>query len=329
MMQSETEKPLVCILTLTYNHEAYIRDTLDGFLAQKTNFPFVAIVHDDASTDGTAAIVRDYAKRAPHIIKPIYETENQYSKRDGSLGRIMSDALEKTGAKYVALCEGDDYWTDPLKLQKQVDFLESHPEYSMCYSGFQTVDKDGNIIFDANYEDLQKKSKSGDIFAKLLHGNFILTCTTCVRSEVYQLPEYLNSPASLDYNLFLAASKSGKIKFFKDKLSSYRIIESGQMRSNSYNVLKSCDALQRYYGNIWLTNPSPKTSTTNKLKICKSMAEHLCIQFKHYKNDRHTIKEIQSIIKRHPKLWAFLIFGIYKVLLEFASNRIKKNVKRD
>lgn len=328
MKQSEHDgRPLmVSIRCLAYNHELYIRKALDGFVMQKTNFRFEAIVHDDASTDGTADIIREYAEKYPKIIKPIFETENQYRKRDGSLRRIMNTA---TKGRYAALCEGDDYWTDPLKLQKQVDFLESHPEYSMCYSGFQTVDKNGNIIFDANYEDLQKKSKSGDIFAKLLHGNFILTCTTCVRSEVYQLPEYLNSPASLDYNLFLAASKSGKIKFFKDKLSSYRIIESGQMRSNSYNVLKSCDALQRYYGNIWLTNPSPKTSTTNKLKICKSMAEHLCIQFKHYKNDRHTIKEIQSIIKRHPKLWAFLIFGIYKVLLEFASNRIKKNVKRD
>ncbi len=109
---------------------------------QKTNFPFVAIVHDDASTDGTAAIIKEYAEKYPDIIKPIYETENQYSKRDGSLTRIMKEACEATGAKYIAMCEGDDYWTDPLKLQKQVDFLESHPDYGMCYTDFDGYDVD-------------------------------------------------------------------------------------------------------------------------------------------------------------------------------------------
>ena len=127
-------KYLVAIKCATYNHEPYIRDALEGFVMQKTNFPFVAIVHDDASTDGTPDIIREYAAKYPDIIKPIYETENQYSKRDGSLRRIMNAAVEASGAKYVALCEGDDYWTDPLKLQKQVDFLESHPDYSLVFA---------------------------------------------------------------------------------------------------------------------------------------------------------------------------------------------------
>lgn len=122
--------PLVAIRCITYNHKPYIRDCLDGFVMQQTNFPFVAIVHDDCSTDGTADIIREYAEKYPDIIKPIYESENQYSKHDGSLDRIMTDAIDKTRAKYIALCEGDDYWTDPHKLQRQVDFMEAHPEYS-------------------------------------------------------------------------------------------------------------------------------------------------------------------------------------------------------
>lgn len=126
-------KPLVAIHCLVYNHEPYLRDCLEGFVRQQTNFPFVAIVHDDASTDGSAAIIREYEEKYPHIFKPIYETENQYSKRNGSVGRIMNAAIEATGAKYVAMCEGDDYWTDPMKLQKQVDFMEANPEYSMCF----------------------------------------------------------------------------------------------------------------------------------------------------------------------------------------------------
>lgn len=123
---------LVAINCFTYNQEPYIRECLEGFVMQKTNFKFVAIVHDDASTDRTADIIREYEAKYPDIIKPIYETENQYSKNDGSLGRIMEAAIDATGAKYVALCEGDDYWTDPYKLQKQVDFLEGHGEYSIC-----------------------------------------------------------------------------------------------------------------------------------------------------------------------------------------------------
>ena len=104
--------PLLAIRCLTYNHEPYIRQCLEGFVMQKTDFSFIAIVHDDASTDNTADIIREYAEKYPDIIKPIYETENQYSKHDGSLGRIMNAAIPEN-VKYVAMCEGDDYWIDP------------------------------------------------------------------------------------------------------------------------------------------------------------------------------------------------------------------------
>lgn len=131
---------LVAIHCLVYNHEPYLRDCLEGFVMQQTNFPFVAIVHDDASTDNSAAIIREYEEKYPDIIKPIYETENQYSKRDGSLGRIMNAAVEATDAKYVAMCEGDDYWTDPLKLQKQVDVLEADDSLMLCCTNCSVVD---------------------------------------------------------------------------------------------------------------------------------------------------------------------------------------------
>lgn len=109
------ENPVLTIQCIAYNQAPYIRQCLEGFCMQKTNFRFEAIVHDDASTDDTALIIREYAEKYPDIIKPIYETENQYSKKDGSLRRIMN---KHTCGKYVAYCEGDDYWTDPLKLQK-------------------------------------------------------------------------------------------------------------------------------------------------------------------------------------------------------------------
>lgn len=116
---------MVTIRCIAYNQAEYIRQCLDGFVMQKTDFRFEAVVHDDASTDGTDEIIREYAEKYPDIIKPIFEKENLYSKHDGSLFRVMKEACK---GKYIAYCEGDDYWTDPCKLQKQVDYLESHPD---------------------------------------------------------------------------------------------------------------------------------------------------------------------------------------------------------
>ena len=118
------EKPIVSICCITFNHARYIRACLDGFIMQKTNFSFEVLINDDCSTDGTIDILKEYSERYPNIIKPIFHDENQYSK---GIRRILATFVyPKVKGKYVALCEGDDYWTDPLKLQKEVDFLESN-----------------------------------------------------------------------------------------------------------------------------------------------------------------------------------------------------------
>ena len=157
MLEQPYKELIVTIRCLVYNHEPFLRQCLDGFVMQQTNFRFEAIVHDDASTDGSAAIIREYAAKYPDIIKPIYETENQYSKRDGSLRRIMN---AHTHGKYVAMCEGDDYWTDPLKLQKQVDFLESHPDFSLCTHRFHILEQGTQQILD----DWNGRFKDGLVF---------------------------------------------------------------------------------------------------------------------------------------------------------------------
>ena len=121
-----TNQPLVSIVSMAFNHAAFLRDCLDGLVMQETGFPYEVIVHDDASTDGSAEIIEEYASKYPGLIQPILQQENQYSKKV-HIGNTF--IYPKVRGKYIAMCEGDDYWTDPHKLQRQVDFLESHPEY--------------------------------------------------------------------------------------------------------------------------------------------------------------------------------------------------------
>ena len=120
---------VVSILCTAYNHSAYIAQTLESFLMQETDFPFEILVSDDASTDDTAAIIRRYAEKAPDIVRPIFLQENNFSQGINLYTRYF---FPMARGKYICICEGDDYWTDPTKLQRQVDFLEAHPDYSAC-----------------------------------------------------------------------------------------------------------------------------------------------------------------------------------------------------
>ena len=123
--------PLVSVCCITYNHASFIRKCLDGFLMQQTDFPIEILIHDDCSTDGTTEIIREYEAKYPDLIFPLYEEENQYSM--GGAGKMDLYNYTRARGKYIAYCEGDDYWTDPLKLQKQVDFMEANPDYSVCW----------------------------------------------------------------------------------------------------------------------------------------------------------------------------------------------------
>ena len=226
---NKEERPLmVTIRCITYNHEPYIRQCLEGFIMQKTNFRFEAIVHDDASTDETAKIIREYAEKYPDIIKPIFETENQYSKLDGSIQHIMSEHIH---GKYVAMCEGDDYWIDPLKLQKQVDFLESNPEYSMCaHNAFVFYQQKNDVCL------FNKTSYSGELpVHDAIHAWKIPTASILVLSEVAkEYPSWLAVIYSGDYSLILRTLLKGKIYLISDIMSVYRISYVGYSASALY-----------------------------------------------------------------------------------------------
>lgn len=227
------KKPVVAIRCVTYNHEAYLREALEGFVMQQTDFPFVAIVHDDASTDNTAAILKEYADKYPGIILPIFETENQYSKRNDSLDLIMLKACEATGAKYISICEGDDYWTDKLKLQKQVDFLESNPEYGMCYALTHTW-------YEAT-DTLEEVAVGSDrcSFNDLLTGeNDIPNLTTLLKSRLYY--DYFYEVGLQDHKWetgdlpnWLYVSKKSKIKCLPEVVAVYRVLNKSISHTGS------------------------------------------------------------------------------------------------
>lgn len=227
-------EPLVSIRCMVYNHEPFLRQCLDGFVMQQTTFPFEAIVHDDASTDGSADIIREYAEKYPDIIKPIFETENQYSKHDGSLVRII-DAAMHPASKYIATCEGDDYWTDPNKLQLQVDFLESHHDYYMTCHAF-TIFYDETKKFQAHpfVDELPLSVFKGRDYCTPTLYNFIysrwftLTLTIVRRKKTY-IDEISRSKFRhfYDYIACYYMMKAGKCALFKDVMGVYRRHEGG------------------------------------------------------------------------------------------------------
>lgn len=227
------ETTLVSIRCLVYNHEPYLRQCLDGFVMQKTSFPFEAIVHDDASTDGSAAIIREYAEKYPNIIKPIFEKENQYSKRDGSLREIVDNACH---GKYYAICEGDDYWIDPNKLQKQVDFLEKNENYLMVCNAtklFSHVHNEFQGVL--RCYDQSKDVEVEDIV--LQGGGFVPTCSILYRPILrYNYPDYCSQCHVGDWPMQIMSVLKGQAYYFDDIMSVYRVENNTSWTGRNQNI---------------------------------------------------------------------------------------------
>lgn len=222
------ENIAVSIVCNAYNHEKYIREALESFVMQKTNFKFEVLVHDDASTDKTADIIREYEEKYPDIIKPIYQTENQYSKNI-SIGITYQKPRVK--GRYIAICEGDDYWTDPYKLQKQFDAMEKHPEIDVC--AHTTVIVEANT---KNLIDYMRPSNKNTVIPaeKVIDGGggFVATNSLFYRAEIDEnIPEF-RGYLLLDYTLQIHSSLRGGMLYLKDCMSAYRYMVKGSWCSN-------------------------------------------------------------------------------------------------
>lgn len=283
----EIIKPLVVIRCIAYNHEKYIRSALDGFLIQKTNFPFIAIIHDDFSTDKTTEIIKEYSRKYPDLIFPIFENENQYSKKKGIITSIMDAASFVTNAKYIAECEGDDYWIDPLKLQKQVDFMEANPEYTLCFHKSQVIAEDSKIDVSL-YSHLQNREYSAnDVIKKWT----IPTASVIFKSELLKKIPFNPNFCVGDNVIFLTCAQYGKLYCLADTMSVYRRQSNGwYLKKNKYEIRKKMiihyKALLDTFTNLEL--PSLKNN------IAK---DHASITFYKIKNKEFSINYLKRALQ--------------------------------
>lgn len=260
-INNETQ-PLVSIICTTFNHENFIRESLEGFLSQKTTFPFEIIVHDDASVDNTTNIVRDFVEKYPLIVKPILQEKNQYSNKDVN---IWSDfTFPKAQGKYISLCEGDDYWIEELKLQKQVDFLENNPDYVITWTDFYT--KKGTELVSNDFKNILPEIYTID-FNTLFIPYCTYTLTSVFRKDAVDPLDYKKFKHSKDNTLYALALCKGKGAFMNFETAVYRWHQGGifSLKSLFFQRYSSYLNVKEIYDKI------PQARTKNIEKVMASL----------------------------------------------------------
>lgn len=305
-------KPLVSICCITYNHEKYIRDCIEGFFIQKTNFPVEILIFDDASEDRTQEIIREYASKHNNIIT-FFQEENQWSK--GKYG-LIDWLFPNAKGKYIALCEGDDYWIDPYKLQKQVDILEAHPEYSMCFTARNVVNKANNLIRVERYGNKLYKTKD-------VVDSFIPSTQTILMRNFSDLSHFLkknNSHPSGDRLITYYCSLMGDIYYLDEITACYR--ESGEGVWSSFDAIakreKRLERFREFYRILGIEK-------NNLNLIDRSLYEF-------YSRIRVEINHPIKLIKNFHKLYKKYIYNtslilVIAVILMRISRKLRKLIK--
>lgn len=226
-------RPLVSILCTAYNHEAFIRKALESFLEQKVSFKYEVIVHDDASTDRTTSIIKEFENKYPTIIKGIYQTENQHSKARGSVARILYSAAS---GKYIAFCEGDDHWIDNQKLQRQIDALEGDASAIGCFTDAFNERDGERESYMGPYASTPKKEKVEQ--RDLIRGQGIPTCTFVFRNiDLRKFHEARRLSPVGDALLFIFLTNHGYL-IYQPERTGVRVIHTGGIHSLTTDLHK-------------------------------------------------------------------------------------------
>jgi glycosyltransferase involved in cell wall biosynthesis len=278
---------------------------------QETDFPVEILIHDDASTDGSDIIIRKYADKYPLLFKPIIQTENQFSK---GFPISLTFQFPRARGKYIAFCEGDDFWIDPQKLQIQCSFLESHPDYSMTDSYFEVCDDKSTILDNHLYSNFSGNIYDGDILLDLLKNNFILTCTTCCRKEVVTSSPYISQPIHLDYSLFLSAAWHGKVKHFTNKTACYRINPTSLMHTECDFVYNRCNYIRSLFMILWMQDKRFKYPLNDRRKMYESIVKQMYEQLRARTRDKVNATKVIKFIMQYPVLWRYFSKYIINLL---------------
>lgn len=240
------EEILVTVICMAYNHEKYIRDALEGFIMQDTSFRFEVIVHDDASTDGTADIIREYEKLYPEVIHGIYEPENQFSKGAGCTSILIRNAK----GKYIAICEGDDYWTDSQKLTLQVEALEKHPQCSGSYHNTTVVDQDKRKIEGKiQLSHLETISGIRGVEGLVYQCRYGRTASIMMRRSIFSEMDvnkwnhYIKCEANGDMKWSALMAAHGGIYYIARDMANYRYVVQGSGSWNARNYGKNINLI--------------------------------------------------------------------------------------
>ncbi|MFA7042808.1 MAG: glycosyltransferase [Bacteroidales bacterium] len=316
------ELPLVSIICTAYNHEPYIKDALNGFIIQKTNFKFEVLISDDCSTDRTATIIKSYVDKYPGIFIPFYHEQNLYSQ-----GIDFSDELYgNSKGKYIALCEGDDYWIDPLKLQKQVDFMESHPDYGLVHTNYKIVDEKNDFL-----PKFDRKWASGNVFEQVYNKDYhIVTPSVLFKKKMYDecKDKICEKQYKMgDFQMWLVFSYVAKVKFLNEIMVYYRLLPKSASHSESikyvYDFQYCLFLIRRGFA-------SKYNIKYNKRILCSNLYE-VMVKECYMKNDPYNatrfykkmltcnmlnmirIKPLMFLLGSHSDFWKKMITSIYKL----------------
>lgn len=312
-MDSGRSLPKVSICCLAYNHFSYIEKAIIGFLSQKVDFPLEILIHDDASEDGTTEIIKKYREKFPDLIKCIFQTENIYSKGINPLAFYL---LPLCRGKYIALCEGDDYWTDPYKLQKQVEILETHQEYSMCFTARNVVDRKGNFIREERYPNKIYKTKD------VVDGFIPSTQTILMRNypDLINFRKKNSTHPSGDRLMTYYCSLMGDIYYLDEITACYR--ESGEGVWSSFNYWQkrevSFDRYKAFHNILGFGN-------NNLTLLQRGVYEYFSKLFSLHRKPLHLINNIIPLYKKYLEDTSVIL--VIAIIMIKLKRKILKLVK--
>jgi len=300
----------VSILCITYNQEDFVRQALESFVTQKTNFNFEVIIGDDHSTDRTTSIIAEFEKKFPKTIRPIYRNKNI------GISNNLFDIFQKANGEYISMCAGDDFFTDTQKIQTQSDFLDENPDYSFCFH-LTKVFFENNEEKETLFPDLRKTNKF--TLKTLLEDNFLQA-----NSVMYRKTNYKNLPSDIipeDWYLHLYHAKNGKIGFINKVMSAYRKHKG----SIWWNTHKNADKVIEKQGikqfKMYLELLKLFSEDEKYIKIINSHIENLLNHIIKVDRNNHNTKLIEELFKRYPQTIGQYLIDTNQKLHETYNNK--------